>query len=192
MKDLYHTVSEKIAETQNKLAEIGFPRIEIDLSIERLKPGFAGIAYCASEGFMNADECSKKAGIKYYTEPTIKISCDYLAECEEEVLNRTVPHEVCHVYVHKYFTRAKQAHGPEFRRLMKALGLDGSTYHKMKLENGPQRKKNKKLRFVYVRPSTGEKIHVTKKDHEKSQSGRYTFSVKGEVIKFTGESVYIL
>ena len=192
MKDFYHAVSEKITETQNKLEKLGFPKIDIDFSVERLKPGMAGIAYCSSSGYMYADESSARKGKIERDKPFIKISKDYLKEHEEIVLSRTVPHEVCHVYVHKYFPRAKQSHGPEFRRLMNALGLEGNTYHKMQLENGPKRRKNRKLRFVYVLPSTGEQFNLCKSDHEKIQSGRFVYSSKGECIQFTGNSIYII
>lgn len=43
----------------------------------------------------------------------------------------TVEHEVAHLFTHVVYPDHKQAHGPEFRRIMSVLHANGSTYHSM-------------------------------------------------------------
>lgn len=46
-------------------------------------------------------------------------------------------HEIAHHYVFLYYPKAKQGHGPEFRKIMNILQLNSETYHSMQLQNGP-------------------------------------------------------
>jgi len=160
-------VKARVVEVQKLLSKIGYPAMEITSSVKSLKAGCAGLA-----------RPHKKE---------IAISSDYLREHESETMQRTVAHEVCHVYVAHYFPFAKQAHGPEFRRLMNLLRLDSSTCHSMKLQNGPVRRKNTKIRYIYVSSMTNSKVRLTAAQHKKALMG-VKFTFKGQAIKFTGQS----
>lgn len=165
-------VFKKIQEVQKKLDTLGFPTIDIKFDICRLKAGYAGMAY---------------RSVNY-----IEISKDYLREHQEKVLTITVPHEVCHLYVNKYFPRAKQYHGPEFKRLMNLLGLTGDTYHTMKLENGPKVNKRMKVRYVYKSSVTSVELLLTKGQHEQQMvSNCYLYRnerYQNEKIIYTGST----
>ncbi|MCK9369255.1 SprT-like domain-containing protein [Candidatus Dojkabacteria bacterium] len=163
-------INTKIAEVQNKLEKLGFPKIPVVAVIGKLGRGLAGTA------------CFK--------ESKITVSSDYLKEFPDHMINVTVPHEICHLYVSKYMPRAKQFHGPEFKRVMRSIGLSGNTYHKMKLENGPVVKKRLKIRFVYVTQITCKEVNLTSGQHQKAVNGA-TFSYKGERIKYAGKKVVI-
>lgn len=181
-------ILDRAEEIKEKLKGFGFAEIDIDFRIEVLKRGFAGVAYTGESGYMYVDERRPRLGTAYRERPVVKISPDYLKEYREEILHRTVPHEICHCYVHHYYPRAKQAHGPEFRRMMRLLGLDGSTYHSMKLENGPKKRVYTKKRYGYKNPVSGEMYWITKAKHEKVMKGLATLYAKGGVaVVFTGE-----
>ena len=75
------------------------------------------------------------AGNANYKKNLIRINPAFLLAHTERVLSRTVPHEIAHLICHKLYPNAKQHHGPEFRKIMKELGCEDSTYHDMRLPN---------------------------------------------------------
>ncbi len=161
-------IQNKIDEVQNTLESFGLAKFGFSVAINTLKPGQAG---CANT-FWNK----------------IILSADYIKEFADQVINVTLPHEICHLYINKYFPRAKQHHGPEFRRLMNLLGLDGKTYHTMQLAN-PTRKTKTKTRYVYIAEKSNTLVNLTLGQHQKMVSGASSFTLKttGEKLKFTGE-----
>lgn len=160
-------INKKVDEVQNKLAFYGLPKIQLTIEI--------------------ADIGDRAAGQAFIGKNNIKISSKYLKEFPDHVMNVTVAHEVVHLYVFKYFPRAKQAHGPEFRRVMRLLGLAGDTYHKMKLSDAKPRQKRTKVRFLYVTEKTNQVVGLTPGQHKKVIAGIGEFRYKGEKLKFTNE-----
>lgn len=156
-------INKKIAEVQEKFSKIGLKTFPIIFDIMKLKTG-----------------CSGRAALRTNS---IQISSDYLKEFPEEVLSVTVPHEICHLYVNRYFPMAKQHHGPEFRQLMNLIGLPGKTYHNMQLKSGTSPRKTK-TRYIYLSTS-GKKYELTSGQHKKAISFP-SCTIKGESIKFTG------
>lgn len=120
MTTLQAEIQSKINSVVSKLESLGYPRISIDADITKLKIGCTGRASSNST--------------------TIQLSSEYLNYHKEYVMNQTIPHEICHLYQFAYHPRAKQAHGPEFRRLMMVLGLQGNTCHNLGLAQGQVRK----------------------------------------------------
>jgi predicted SprT family Zn-dependent metalloprotease len=73
-----------------------------------------------------------------------------LAQRAGAEFKRTVYHEVAHLVVREVFPYAKQAHGPEFKFVMRSLGHDPSTYHKYDV-SGLKRTYNKNpTKYIYV------------------------------------------
>lgn len=165
-------VNHRVAEIQNMLAKVGYPPINIVSLVSELKPGCAGLAY----PLLNRIEISKH----------------FLAEHKEETLRQTVAHEVCHLYVATYKPFAKQAHGPEFRSMMQSIGLNGKTYHSMKLENGPVKRRNNKTRFVYVTVNTKKEILLSPSQHAKALNGMiFTMKATGEKLVYSNQKKLI-
>jgi predicted SprT family Zn-dependent metalloprotease len=168
-------ILEKIKNKTDQVLHIlginGFSKINFDIELNRLSPGIAGCA-------------------KIY-QNKIMLSIDYLREHFEEIINQTLPHEICHIYVTKYFPEAKQHHGKEFRMLMNCLGLEGKTYHNMVLKDSPNKTRRTKTRYVYVAENSGQKYMLTPMQHNKQLSGRSKFVAKGtgEILKYFGETV---
>jgi len=163
-------IMQKVEEVQDKLEKIGFPKLSVNVEVGKLGRGIAGSAF--------------------YKTKLIVISSDYLKEYPERIIDITVPHEIAHLYTIEYYPRAKQAHGPEWRRICRYLGINGDTYHKMKLENGPTIKRREKVRFIYVTEVTKKEIKLTKGQHEKVQGGG-KFSCDGEPIKYINKKIII-
>lgn len=57
----------------------------------------------------------------------------------EDYIARTVPHEVAHMIQRIVYPKAKQSHGPEFRKIMSALGAPTATYHNYDVKDAPGR-----------------------------------------------------
>ena len=165
----FDEVSDRVKSVQESLCKLNYPVFPIDIKILKIK----------------------NKGVAGYALPRfnlIEISEYYLAENFDETIKTTVAHEVVHLYVRKYHRFAKQNHGPEFRSIMRLLGLEGRTYHKMELKsiNIPKRTKT---RFIYITEKTKTEIKVTASQHKKIDlditGKRYTW--KGEYLQFTGK-----
>lgn len=163
-------ILDRVVDVQDKLLKIGYPRINIDITITKLKPGLAGVAYSRIN--------------------KIKISQDYLREFPEQIIERTVAHEVAHLYVAKYIPSAKQAHGPQFKRILRYLGVSDSTYHSMKLVNGPVKITRIKKRYVYITEHSKREINLTTQQHNKVELGRLFF-YENERLTFTNKTLEI-
>ncbi len=106
-------ISEIIAQAeiyQNILQQAGYPKFYISFCVDTLKPGVAGLALITPSRVRLAER-------------VVKLSKEFLAEYPEEVMTRTLGHEIAHHYVFLYCPKAKQAHGPEFRNIMNILQL---------------------------------------------------------------------
>lgn len=159
------SVAEKIKKIQSEFESLGYAPFPITYKIESLKPGVAGKA---------------KLGID-----EIVISKDYLAEHPYDVIQVTIPHEICHLYVNKYKPNAKQHHGPEFRWFMQLIGLKGDTYHQMKTPDTIKIQRKTKTRYVY-KTANNEIALLTKKQHEKALRGlRFLTKKTREYLTFT-------
>lgn len=105
-------IQASIDKTQEKLEALGFKSFDISFAVKKhLRKGVAGLAWGGRQH--------------------IEISIDYIREHEQRILSRTVPHEVVHLYVSKYYPYAKQSHGKEWKRLMEAIGCEQSAKHDM-------------------------------------------------------------
>lgn len=104
----------------------------------------------------------------------ISINPHYYRTYGFEGMKETMIHELCHVIQFVLYPKAKQAHGPEWKRIMMNFGYAPDTCHTMalpKIERSPKyvpQKKNKKTRYVYT-DQTGKIYHFTKKSHERIQ-----------------------
>lgn len=172
MSSLHSLVEERVNEVQEILFnKLGLRPFTITTRLEYLKRGVSGLAHIR--------------------ETAISISYDYLAEFREQVINRTVAHEVCHLYVARYYKNAKQHHGPEFRYLMRVLGCDPSTRHSMQLSTEAQESiKKTRTRYIYEVLNAAD-VYLTPQQHNKVKLNPNRFTYKGHPIKFTGKAVKI-
>lgn len=171
MTNLPDAVEKALDLTKKELKNVlGLGDIHINLKIHKLPKGVAGRAWYNS----------------YYKVGTVEISVEYLDAYPDTILAETVPHEVCHVYQAKYFPRAKQTHGPEFRGLMAAIGCDGKTYHSMYLA-GHERKRKTVKRYIYKTVGTGKEVLVTATRHNRMQRGVVYTTTRGENLIWTGK-----
>lgn len=69
------------------------------------------------------------AGKAYYS-PIFKLQFHSgLMEQNSDNFENTIIHEVAHLVTKTVYPKAKQAHGPEFKSVMQALGGEPNTYH---------------------------------------------------------------
>jgi SprT protein len=74
-------------------------------------------------------DMKRAAGIAYRSHNRIELNIQLLLANTELFFERTIPHEVCHIVQWILYPKAKQAHGPEWRKLMSGIGAVASTYH---------------------------------------------------------------
>jgi SprT protein len=87
---------------------------------------------------------------------------------KEAFIADTVGHELAHYFAHIVYGRSVQAHGKEWKSIMKMLGQEPSRCHSMKVIPS--------TKFIYV--VDGEQVNFGKIQHSKLQSGKATYRTK--------------
>lgn len=95
----------------------------------------------------------------------IRINHQLLGSHPREILERTVPHEVAHVAMHQVHGHRVRPHGPEWKALMQAFGVDASTRHDL-----PARAV-RRLRHFRYRCGCEEDVWLTSIRHNRVMSG---------------------
>jgi len=86
------------------------------------------------------------AGRAWYTENLLEFN-SVLALENGEAFKVTITHELAHLITKNIFPNAKQAHGPEFKSVMRDMGSDTATYHKY--DTTSVSTKRVKTRYIY-------------------------------------------
>ncbi len=111
-------------------------------------------------------DMGRLAGYATYATHNIKLSPTLFGQNPEKFLNVTVPHELAHLLTKILYPKAKQHHGPEFRKVCRALGMtDVSTYHQYDVSSVARGQV-----FRYV--CSCRKFQFGKVRHERAQKGR--------------------
>ena len=116
----------------------------------------------------------KVAGRANFDGWLIRINPRFLVSNTEEIIKRTVPHECAHLITFKLFPFAKQAHGPEFRSVCRAIGISQETYHTMILPDASK--------FTYICNCRKWSISNCIHNRIKEGSRRFCRKCKGELI----------
>lgn len=84
------------------------------------------------------------AGFAQYSTNTVKYN-EVLAKENGDEFDFVVIHEIGHLVTRKLFPKAKQAHGPEFRYVMRSLGGKESTRHSFDVSSVKVKRKVKRF-----------------------------------------------
>lgn len=95
----------------------------------------------------------------------IRINAGLLASHPRQMLEDTVPHEVAHVVIFRLYGRKAKPHGPEWKALMRAFGVDPAPCHSLPTE--PVRQLQ---RFRYA-CACDEPVWLTSIRHKRAQQG---------------------
>lgn len=71
------------------------------------------------------------AGMYFPRNAIVEINTAYYNGGDISNLECTIAHELAHHIAHCIWPQSKQWHGPEFRFVMDAIGMNGDTYHHM-------------------------------------------------------------
>jgi len=93
------------------------------------------------------DTTGRRSGTAYQKANRVAFNV-ILAEENRDVFDNTIIHELAHLVTYKLYPHAKQAHGPEFKRVFVYLGGNGKRGHNYDVCNVINTDKVKK-RFVY-------------------------------------------
>lgn len=120
----------------------------------------------------------------------IEINPHYYREQGFDGMIETIVHELSHILQFVIYPTAKQAHGPEFKSIMRGFGYQPLTYHSMPRPQTQKKgqkstavkRKYKKTRYKY-RLKTGREVFLTKSNHQKIQDmGMAHLSKSGVII----------
>ncbi len=99
---------------------------------------------------------------------TIRLNIDLLYTNTEQMLNQTVPHEVCHIAQHQLYPHSK-SHGREWQHLMRLLGLTPNRCHQYEVQT--QRKHDRPHTYKCTNPHCGYSYKITRGMHAKIKMG---------------------
>jgi SprT protein len=132
-------------------------------------------------GFFNRGRVAGKA---YYLENKVEYN-EVLAKENMDTFNDTVLHEVAHLVTHVCHPFAK-AHGPEFKRILIALGGNGKRCHNYDTSSV----RNKTRKYVYTCGCKGIEHGMGPKRHAKAQrGGKFTCVNCRTAVTYTGKVV---
>lgn len=95
----------------------------------------------------------------------IRLNRRLLASHPTQMLEQTVPHEVAHVVIYRLHSHRVKPHGPEWKALMHAFGVDASPCHTLPAEPSRQLK-----RYRYV-CRCDEPVWLTSIRHKRARAG---------------------
>jgi len=89
---------------------------------------------------------------------------------EKTFIDEIIPHEIAHILTNFLYPRVKQAHGPEWKAVCRALG--GNSSRTCNSLAGVTVKRNMVKRYLYK--NEGGELYLTAQQHAKCQTG-YAF-----------------
>ncbi len=122
-------------------------------------------------------QSGRRAGVCYFNhftkECTITINPDYFHNHHDDMINRTVPHEVAHYVSDMVYGRLGRGHGPHWKSVMRAIGLKPDRCHTYSLEGVKTRSVAKPFKYIC---GCAEPNMVTLRIHTKIQErgAKYT------------------
>ena len=100
------------------------------LPILESKPVASPVLECVNKG------CNS-AGLYYPARKLVVIDLAYIPDNMAIAgkigydVEEIIAHEIAHHITHALYPLAKQAHGPQFKDVLRSIGYSGDTYHKM-------------------------------------------------------------
>ena len=100
----------------------------------------------------------------WQTQPIVRLNEELLTNPDyfDRLLNKTLPHEICHIVQYQVFPGSKP-HGWEWQRLMISLGLEPHRTHDMPVTPA----KIHRRPFIYTCACEGKEFTLTRRLHEK-------------------------
>ena len=137
-------------------------KTKVAFYIEKSKTIFPNFTINMPE--VDFDISSIKIAGRAYGSRKISFNPQYFSQAD--FWNTVIGHEVAHIVTKIVYPNAKQAHGPEFRYVMRVFGLNDSTYHSMVIDSYVE-----KYKYSYTCPCGG-KFNLSACLHKKVQSGK--------------------
>ncbi len=119
---------------------------------------------------------ARVAGLAYIGRNKVGFNPDYIGQSDFWIT--TVKHEVAHHIQKWVYPNARQAHGPEFRRIMQVLGAPDRSRHSMTTERLESlREKKLENSFDYYCPHCNKELSVSPVVHRRIQSGSHRYHI---------------
>jgi SprT protein len=106
------------------------------------------------------------AGYAYWRQNHIRLNHTLLAENIEKFESDILPHELCHLLVRNLYGKTPSSHGPEWKEVMRQLGVAPERLHSLNVANSRTTTKV----FGYACRCNANNW-LTNRQHKKAQSG---------------------
>lgn len=147
-------------DTHNKVVEI------VNNTLEKAKKIWPSRAYLISTLLVDWEVKSAGiAGLAYRGRNRVSFNIDYIGQ--DGFWTNTIVHEVAHHIQWWIYPQAKQAHGPEFRRIMSLMGCSTHTRHSMSTPELVARRPHE-----YECPICKKSFSLSNIIHKRIQSGQ--------------------
>lgn len=118
---------------------------------------------------------TRVAGRAFYATNRIELNHAIYARNKDDFWS-TVVHELCHLLQRRHYPNAKQAHGPEFKSIMRSFGVPPSTHHSYDIK-GVARRRTKHKYVV-----DGTEFLLSPQKHRKVLLGTRYFNPKTRTV----------
>lgn len=90
-------------------------------------------------------QIGRTAGLAYCSKGLVVLNPDFFIDHADDMIHNTIPHEVCHIAAYYYYTTLRRikikGHGPEWKSLMRMVGLSPDRCHNYSMENVKSRQR---------------------------------------------------
>lgn len=115
-------------------------------------------------------QMGRTSGKALYKDNVIILNPDFFKNHAEEMINRTLPHEIAHILSYEMFGAVGVGHGRWWKYVMVHLGLQAERCHTYSLE-GVKVRRRKVNRALYRCPVCGSNLSVSMVNHNRISSG---------------------
>lgn len=160
---------------QLKLAEL------IALANKQYNREFTGIS-------LEFRQMGRKAGLAWYNTSKIELNSDFCKNGHlEDLINRTLPHELAHIISYRVYGLTGRGHKRFWKSVMRVFGVTPNRCHSYSLEDVKTHTVQRQY-FQYECGCAGRKLRVSSVKHNRQARGRAKyFCVRcREVIRYTG------
>jgi predicted SprT family Zn-dependent metalloprotease len=147
-----------IARSRELLAKSGIT-LPVDITFD---PKLKSVGVAKKNSFRKMDGIHLSLSICY--------NSLYMNQNFDAMLNEVVPHEVAHIVQFMKYPFAKQAHGPEWKRICRSLGGNGQRCTQNFDGEAAGIKKNKMTKYEYT-CACKQIFQISPQKHRKIQSG---------------------
>ena len=157
-----------------ELARQTFPEFTLELKD-------VPVVFVAKSTTAGSARWKKINGVRVFN---LEFNAEALTVDWEDMYLDTIPHEIAHIVTRFLHGSKVSSHGPEWKRIARALGCNGKRCHSMEL-NTERKRRRRKQKQLYI-SDNGTECLVGPVQHRRLQNDEYSYFT----IRATGEELF--